>query len=316
MSRKTKSTARATLIAGAIAGVVAAPSHGAFSGGNGRIAFEGVTPLFPRPGGARVYTIGPDGSGLEALTRAKAYGPSFSPDGSRLVYSSYFRRDGEKGRRIVRIDADGTDKARLTKGRDDIEDLSPSYAPSGRQIVFERRDHAHEVSKIVRRGRRGRETTLAKFRFPTGGWWFPRDAGPVFSPDGESIVFVRPRGAFESDLWIMDADGSDRRPLITGPGFDSSPDLSPDGTRILFTRENSSDAGVYVANADGSEAVNLIPGECCLNEAAFSPDGTKLVASDHDAVVAMGLDGSNRTTLLRDPQLSHRAFTWQPNPMR
>src|ERR1700694_3233731 len=59
---------------------------------------------------------------------------------------------------------------------------------------------------------------------------------PQISPDGKKIVYVR-RFADPltdrrySNLWIIDADGSDHRPLTTGNRNDVSPRWSPDGTR-------------------------------------------------------------------------------------
>src|ERR1043166_4293842 len=60
-------------------------------------------------------------------------------------------------------------------------------------------------------------------------------AGPQLSPDGAQIVFTRRwtdkvNDKYESDVWIMNADGSRQRFLVKG----SSPQWSPDGRRIAF----------------------------------------------------------------------------------
>src|SRR6266567_6855402 len=80
--------------------------------------------------------------------------------------------------------------------------------------------------------------------------------GTVEAPDLRGrIVFNTVRG----DLWVMDADGSDRRQLTrSGKGTDYNPTWSPDGGRIAFrTTRGESGAGVdpsnsFVVNADGS----------------------------------------------------------------
>src|SRR5215472_2310700 len=60
---------------------------------------------------------------------------------------------------------------------------------------------------------------------------------PQISPDGKKIVYVR-RFADPmtdrrySNLWIINADGTDHRPLTTANRNDASPRWSPDGTRI------------------------------------------------------------------------------------
>src|SRR5256885_8992862 len=59
---------------------------------------------------------------------------------------------------------------------------------------------------------------------------------PQISPDGKKVVYVR-RFADPmtdrrySNLWIVNADGSDHRPVTTGDRSDASPRWSPDGTR-------------------------------------------------------------------------------------
>ena len=64
-------------------------------------------------------------------------------------------------------------------------------------------------------------------------------ADPQISPDGERIVFVRRWADVNTDrrysnLWIMDRDGGDQRPLTTGKRRDSWPRWSPSGDRLLY----------------------------------------------------------------------------------
>src|SRR5260370_42102309 len=60
-------------------------------------------------------------------------------------------------------------------------------------------------------------------------------ADPQISPDGKKIVYVRRFADPMTDkryanLWIINADGTDHRPLTTGNRSDVSPRWSPDGT--------------------------------------------------------------------------------------
>jgi TolB protein len=89
--------------------------------------------------------------------------------------------------------------------------------------------------------------------------------GPRWSPDEKQIAFIRGK-----DIWVMNADGSQKRNLISGPENGWDPSWSPDGKKIAFvtTRTSRSQGALcqggcigyselYVMNVDGSNPVNL-----------------------------------------------------------
>ena len=62
---------------------------------------------------------------------------------------------------------------------------------------------------------------------------------PQISPDGTKVVFVRNfsdimKDRKRSNLWIINYDGSDLRPLTDGNDNDTSPRWSPDGKCLLY----------------------------------------------------------------------------------
>ncbi len=64
-------------------------------------------------------------------------------------------------------------------------------------------------------------------------------ADPQISPDGSQVVYVRRSNDIMSDrarsnLWIINEDGSEHRPLLSGADSYSSPRWSPDGTRLAY----------------------------------------------------------------------------------
>lgn len=74
-----------------------------------------------------------------------------------------------------------------------------------------------------------------------------------WTPDGQHILFVRPDGAREaggargSALWRIPAAGGEaRRTGITARGQITHPSLHPDGTRLVYTVRETSDASVWV----------------------------------------------------------------------
>lgn len=62
-----------------------------------------------------------------------------------------------------------------------------------------------------------------------------RSSSPSWSPDGQQIAYVRTNAVGARDLWLMDADGTDRRRLTRdGLVASGSPAWSPDGSQIAY----------------------------------------------------------------------------------
>ncbi len=101
---------------------------------------------------------------------------------------------------------------------------------------------------------------------------------PQISPDGRTIVYVRQFADVRTDrrfsnLWRVDFDGGNHRPLTTGAYGDSSPRWSPDGTRIAFlsNREGSSQAHMlWLESGTSARLTNL---ENPPEGLSWSPDG-------------------------------------------
>jgi len=74
---------------------------------------------------------------------------------------------------------------------------------------------------------------------------------PQISPDGKRIAYVR-RFADPmtdkrySNLWIINTDGTDHRPLTTGNRSDVSPRWSPDGMRLAYLSDADGKQQLYV----------------------------------------------------------------------
>jgi TolB protein len=77
-----------------------------------------------------------------------------------------------------------------------------------------------------------------------------------FSPDGLSILHRRVQGE-RSQIYVMDADGSNARNLSGASTLDGWPAWSPDGRRIVFSRKIKGGFQIFVMNRDGSSVRQL-----------------------------------------------------------
>jgi hypothetical protein len=120
------------------------------------------------------------------------------------------------------------------------------------------------------------------------------------SPDNTKIVFVSWRNG-NSEIYIMNADGSEQVNLTNNPLLDSDPCFSPDGSKIIFVSERDGNKEIYIMNIDGSEQTNLTNNSAWDSQPSFSPDGSKIIfVSERDGnkeIYIMNIDGSEQTNL-------------------
>jgi|GEM_PF-2210599 len=96
---------------------------------------------------------------------------------------------------------------------------------------------------------------------------------PTVSGSGARIAYVD-----NSEIWIMNADGSDPLKLTDNAVVDEFPALSPDGTKIAFYRDVAGDRDIWIMDSDGTDQSLLLDGPQEDFRSAFSPDGLTLYA--------------------------------------
>jgi Tol biopolymer transport system component len=103
-------------------------------------------------------------------------------------------------------------------------------------------------------------------------------ADPQISPDGKRVIYVRQFNDIMTDqrhanLWIVNADGSDHRPLTTGNYNDASPRWSPDGTQILHISNRDGSPQIYRRWLDSGQTAKITSLTSAPAGIAWSPDG-------------------------------------------
>jgi dipeptidyl aminopeptidase/acylaminoacyl peptidase len=111
-------------------------------------------------------------------------------------------------------------------------------------------------------------------------------ADPQISPDGTTIVYARnfmdimkDRG--RSNLWILNADGTNHRPLTSGNQNDSSPRWSPDGNRLAYISSSDDSTQIYCRWMDTGQTAKLTQLTSPPRGLSWSPDGRYLAFSMH-----------------------------------
>jgi acylaminoacyl-peptidase len=108
---------------------------------------------------------------------------------------------------------------------------------------------------------------------------------PRISPDGSRVVYVRSSMDIMTDrqrsnLWIVDYDGSNHRPLLTGQQNFSSPRWSPDGTRLLYVASDEhGKSQLYLRWMDTGQTALLTQLERGPGGLSWSPDGSTIAFS-------------------------------------
>ena len=189
-------------------------------------------------GSAKAYRLTPD--------NAYDLNPRWSPNGRWVVYEAHPNWDynsytdqwelGPGEIRIIR--ADGRKLRTLGPG------IAPSWSPDGRKIVFSRADDLYLVDAAGRQTTRLTNTT-------------EREVDPAWSPNGKQILFV---AGSPGDLFVMDADGTDRRRLSQTPTQDDwNPVWSPSGDRIAWvSHDRVADRwDIWIASSDGGGSRNV-----------------------------------------------------------
>jgi len=144
-------------------------------------------------------------------------------------------------------------------------------------------------------------------------------AVPVQARNLSPIVFVSLAGG-QSDLWVMQGDGSNPVNLTNDKTEDDFAEWSPDGRRIVWTRGGRGPEGeLWVMNADGSGKQQLTFDVTADFNASWSPDGSQIAwrtrRDGQSEIYVMNADGTNAHRLTQHPSADY-APDWSPDGTR
>ena len=105
---------------------------------------------------------------------------------------------------------------------------------------------------------------------------------PQISPDGKKIAFVistsdLEKGTTNSDIFMMNADGTDKRQLTFHEKGDFHPRWSPDGKQLMFLSGRKDGAQIWLMPTDFGEPKQLTSISTGISDPIWSPDGKYII---------------------------------------
>jgi Tol biopolymer transport system component len=175
----------------------------------------------------------------------------------------------------------------------DGENAEAYWSPDGRKLIFQSTREGRACDQmytmdlgsgeVARVSTGGGRTTCGFFFFPQGDrvlYSSTLAAGSDCPPKPDhSMGYVWALDPFQ--IYASRLDGSERRLLIGGKGYNAETTSSFDGTRLVFTSTRDGDLELYTSRGDGGEVRRITHSPGYDGGAFFSPDGSKLVWRAH-----------------------------------
>jgi Tol biopolymer transport system component len=189
-------------------------------------------------GNSEVCLIRSDGRDFRILTNDPSpdAGPSWSPDGARIVFMSY-RGEPRGVGQLYLMNADGTDPRPITPRKGWEGD--PAWWPDGGRFVFvcDRNDAPGMGLDICEIGVDGTGEKHVLFKRD-------HESHPVVSPDGGRIAFTSSAGG-NTEIYLMNSDGSGLLRLTRHQADDQWPEWTPDGRKLMFISNRNGKYAIY-----------------------------------------------------------------------
>ena len=273
-----------------------------------------------RPAGNKeVFLVDPDGRNLTQLTfdSTLSLSPAWSPDGKNISYTQYgfVGRSSKKGTLLRRHNLQSGER-KIISSKEGMNS-GAAWSPKGGKIAvtlsFNGRPEVYLIGtnggdpepltrnvQIKRIAGEGFQPSYASLLF---------DVEPSFSPDGNKLVFSSARSGHPM-IYTVDLSNNVGTQLTFAGTYNSSPDWSPKGDKILFAAQRLAEGNfdIYLIDPDGNNLTRITAGESLSarrransENPTWAPTGRHLAFAGNEtggyALYVMTLDGSVKRKL-------------------
>ena len=216
----------------------------------------------------RIFLLTVDSGEKEPLTSGPGdLFPVFSPDGESLLFS----RRGRARADLYRVRVAGGDPQPVTADHD-RGSVSGAWTAGGTEIIFAGDWYEGGLFRVSAQG--GKPQPLS----PGGQFGYY----PSVSRQGHRLVYTEQ--TYDTDIWRLDLSAAlNGKPsaltrLVSSSRREDTPNLSPDGKRIVFDSNRSGYWEIWVCDSDGQNSVQLtsFAGPYTTGTARWSPDGASI----------------------------------------
>jgi Tol biopolymer transport system component len=225
-------------------------------------------------GNLDLYAMNANGSSLVALTAGlKTQGePKWSPDSNSILFVA---EPYSNTQQIYLLHLAAGVVKPINLSNNSYDETFPSWSPDGSHIAFaSNRTGGYQVYTMKPDGSDVQPLTLSQ-KYGYSGW-------PVWSPDGKRIAYTAGGTPDKTEIYVINADGSNAQQLTHHNTLVARPLWSPDGSnKILYTfqkvvADNQTRFNVYIINADGSGLHALTTGDTVDRNPVWSPDSSRI----------------------------------------